>query len=195
MSSRRTPGRTSRLLTGAMLVLATGCAPWTPADSGPAAGPGGPGSPTAPSDPRADPGAPPEPPRRPGPAPDPTEPGECDAETRAAIAETVSLQLEAFAIADFDGAYALTSPFFRTLFSRAAFEELIRTGYPLLVGNTGHRTEECFVRNRRAFLVVVVSSGGQRSVLRYDLSRETDGWRIDGATELPGVQPPRDPLI
>jgi hypothetical protein len=131
----------------------------------------------------------------PAPAPDPTEPGECDATTRSAMGLTVTTQLEAFATDDFDAAYALTSPFFRTLFTRDAFETLIRDAYPVLVGNDGHQLDECRARSRRGFLVAGIRNGSQDLVLRYDLSEEPDGWRIDGAILLPGVTLPRDRVV
>lgn len=132
---------------------------------------------------------------RPLPAPDPTAPDDCDLPTREAIGATVSAQLDAFAVEDFTSAYALTSPFFRRAFTPDGFEALIRAEYPELVGNDGHRTDECRVRGRRAFLVVGVRSGARAIVLRYDLSEESDGWRIDGARLLPGVTLPPDRLV
>lgn len=132
---------------------------------------------------------------RPLPAPDPTAPDDCDLRAREAIGATVSAQLDAFAAEDFTTAYSVTSPFFRRAFARDDFEALIRAEYPELVGNEGHRTDECRVRSRRAFLVVGVRSGAQEIVLRYDLSQESDGWRIDGAGRLPGVSLPPDRLV
>jgi len=137
----------------------------------------------------------PDPAPRPPSTPDPTAPQACDPATRAAIGAPVTAQLEALTVGDFDGAYAVTSPFFRTVVSRAQFELLIRDAYPELVGNGGHRLDECGVRGRRGFIVVGVRSGVRTVVLRYDLSQEEDGWRIDGAIALPGVTLPPDPVI
>ena len=132
---------------------------------------------------------------RPDPVPDPSAPDDCDPTTRAAIGSTVSTQLDAFASEDFEAAYAMTSPSFRLVFATDDFESMIRTDYPELVGNGGHRFDECRVRSRRAFLLVGVRSGAREVVLRYDLSEEADGWRIDGAGWLSGVTLPADPLI
>jgi hypothetical protein len=137
----------------------------------------------------------PDPAPRPDPAPDPSAPGECDPTIRTAIGATVGTQIDAFATEDFTTAYGMTSPFFRRMFAEGEFEALIRTDYPELVGNGGHRFDECRVRSRRAFIVVGVRSGAREVVLRYDLSEEADGWRIDGAGRLTGVTLPPDRLV
>ncbi len=158
-------------------------------DSAPEAGPEALPDP----DPERTPEPSPDIPERPEPVPDPFAPEPCDAATRSAIAATVSAQLDAFAGGDVDGAYAWTSPFFRRLVDREAFASLISSEYPWLLGNAGHRLDECGVRSRRAFLVAGVRAEGQEQVLRYDLSLEPDGWRIDGAMSLQGVTlPPPD---
>lgn len=136
---------------------------------------------------------------RPDPAPDTTAPDGCPDATRDAIATTVGTQLDAFALEDFAAAYAMTSPYFRLVFATDDFEEMIRTDYPELVGNRGHRFDDCQVRNRRAFIVVGVRAGSPSDsgeiVLRYDLSEEPDGWRIDGAGLLPGIALPPEQLV
>lgn len=132
---------------------------------------------------------------RPTPVPDTTAPGTCATAIRDAIASTVSTQLDAFAAEDFTAAYEMTSPYFRLVFATDDFEQMIRTDYPELVGNDGHRFDECQVRNRRAFIVVGVRAGAREVVLRYDLSEEPDGWRIDGAGLLPGITLPPDRLV
>ena len=132
---------------------------------------------------------------RPAPVPDTTAPGTCATAILDAIASTVSTQLDAFAAEDFTAAYEMTSPYFRLVFATDDFEQMIRTDYPELVGNDGHRFDECQVRNRRAFIVVGVRAGAREVVLRYDLSEEPDGWRIDGAGLLPGITLPPDRLV
>lgn len=104
-------------------------------------------------------------------------------------------QLDAFAGEDFAAAYALTSPFFRTFMAEDAFEPMIRGDYAALVGNDGHRFDECRLLGRRAFVVVGVRGPSTELVLRYDLSEEPDGWRIDGARALDGIVLPPDPLV
>ena len=132
---------------------------------------------------------------RPDPVPDPSSPDDCDPTTRAAIGATVSAQLDAFASEDFAAAYAMTSPSFRLMFATDDFASMIRTDYPELIGNGGHRFDECRIRDRRAFLLVGVRSGAREVVLRYGLSEEADGWRIDGAGWLSGVTLPQDRLV
>lgn len=159
----------------------------------PATGPSEPdGAPTP--DPELD--EPSDPAPRPAPAPDPDPPGACDDATRAGMAATLTAQLDALAEEDFAAAYAVTSAFFRNFFTQDGFETLIRDEYPTLVGNVGHRFAECGVVGRRGFLVVGVrGADADELVLRYDLSDEAEGWRIDGALALPAVTLPPDPLV
>jgi len=180
--------RSAGAAASALLLLATSCGPIggggtarevlpPPDASAPATEP----------DPGPEPEASPEPPARPAPAPDAPATEDCEPVTRERITSTVATQVEAFAEEDFDAAYAMTSPFFRRITSREAFEALIRDGYPELVGNDGHRFDACQARNRRAFILVGVRSGADELVLRYDLSDEEDGWRIDGAIRVSGI--------
>ncbi len=118
----------------------------------------------------------------------------CTPDTLAAIGATVSAQLDAFAQDDLPLAYAMTSPFFRRLVAPDDFATLIRDDYPELVGNDGHRLDACGSRGRRGFLIVGVQTRTQEVVLRYDLSEEDDGWRIDGARRLTDVMLPERPL-
>ena len=186
----RRAGRLGPAVTALSFTLAAGCgpaevaAPSEPApapapeqapDQAPEATPG----PDLPRDPPVDAGRP---------------PNACDASTASAITATVSTQLDAFADDDIAGAYAVTSPFFRRFLDETGFATLIRDEYPELLGNDGHRADECLAVGRRGSLIVGVRSGTREVVLRYDLSEEGDGWRIDGARRLVGVQLPPQPL-
>lgn len=123
--------------------------------------------------------------------PDAPHPLDCDAAQRDAMRSPVATQLEAFADEDLPLAYAMTSPFFQRVLAVDAFEALIRGEYPELVGNDGHRFAECRVRGRRGHLVVGVRDGAREVVLRYDLSEEPGGWRIDGAMRIALTLPPQ----
>lgn len=179
------PARVLGVLLVALALIAAGCTPPTVTDP-------------APVDPTpVDPPDAPEPDLapRPDPVPDLSAPDDCDPTTRATIGSTVSAQLDAFASEDFAAAYAMTSSSFRLMFATDDFASMIRTDYPELVSNGGHRFDECRVRDRRAFFLVGVRSGAREVVLRYDLSEEADGWRIDGAGWLSGVTLPPNRLI
>jgi len=141
---------------------------------------------------------------RPGPEPDPTAPEDCDLLVRAAIVRVVSAQLEAFAADDLTAAYALTSGAFRQAYSTADFADLIRSEYPELLGNGGHRVDVCGIHDDVAFLVVGVrhavgedAEGGDSAelVLRYDLTLVDGDWHIDGASRLPGITLPPVPVV
>lgn len=135
------------------------------------------------------------PPARPPATPEPRAASECAATTRSLIEATLTTQLDAFAVDDLVTAYAMTSPFFRTFVDGDAFDTLIRGEHPELLGNGGHRFDECRTLGRRAFIIVGVRADDGEVVLRYDLSEEPDGWRIDGARTLDGVVLPTDPLV
>lgn len=191
-------------LLASLILGACGAGGTVGSSDGPAAATGDdPGPlPPAPEDPAPEPGPGPGPapeedpvPDRPEPVPDTAPPGMCDEPTRNAIASTLAAQLDAFAAEDLTAAYATTSPFFRSFLDEEAFETLIRTQYPDLVGNDGYRFDDCGVRGRRGFIVVGVRNGAREIVLRYDVSLEDGGWRIDGALELPGVTLPPEPLV
>jgi hypothetical protein len=157
-----------------------------------------PPAPSAPAVPSVPPGSPDpsEPPARPAPIPDPSAPGACDETTSRAITATVAAQLEAFASGDLRAAYALTSPFFTTLVDEGRFEEIIRTDYPQLLMSRERWTGDCLVRGRRGVLLAgVADAEGRELVLRYDLSLEDVGWRIDGALRVEGITLPRPPVI
>lgn len=123
--------------------------------------------------------------------PDAPHPLDCDAERRDAMRSPVATQLDAFADDDLALAYAMTSPFFQRVLAADAFEALIRGEYPELIGNGGHRLDECRVRGRRGHLIVGVRDGVREVVLRYDLSEEPEGWRIDGAMRIARTLPPQ----
>jgi hypothetical protein len=108
------------------------------------------------------------------------------------MAETVAAQLDALASGDFAGAYALASPFFRALVDADGFASIIRDRYPELLDVETRRLEGCRVVGRRATLrVAITARSGARRVLGYELSREADGWRIDGAGDLEAPRPAR----
>jgi hypothetical protein len=123
--------------------------------------------------------------------PDAPHPLDCDADRRTAMQRPVSTQLDAFAVEDVALAYAMTSPFFQRVLAADDFATLIREQYAELLGNGGHRFAECRVRGRRGHLVVGVRDGVREVVLRYDLSEESEGWRIDGAMRIALTLPPQ----
>ena len=188
--------RTASIALSLGLLLAAGCTPAPETLAPPAVDPEPSPAPVPEPDPDTDPeDALPDPPPRPPAAPDTATPADCDDATRERIEATLSTQLDAFAADDLAGAYAMTSPFFRNFYDVDAFATLILDGYPQLVGNDGHRFDECRTVGRRAFIVVGVRASDTETVLRYDLSEEPEGWRIDGARTLDGVVLPPAPLV
>jgi len=190
------PARAAVALTAMVVLIGLGCAPAPPGAQAPGAQAPGAQEPSADVPDGVGPTDDFEPPARPEQIPDLAPPGECDAETAAAIAATVSAQLDALRRDDIDAAYALTSPFFQRLLALEAFEAMIRDDYAYLLESSGHRLDECWSRSRRGYVLAGVRTGSREIVLRYDVSDEPDvGWRIDGAAELPGIRLAPDRLI
>jgi len=191
MQRRRAAGAAARSLLAAIIVVSTACG-----STGPGTAPS-PGPSIAPVPDTTPPTSPPSTPEGertlplPPVDPDAPHPFDCDAVRRTAMRSPVTAQLDALVDEDFALAYAMTSPFFQRVLAADAFESLIRGQYPELIGNGGHRFDECRVRGRRGHLVVGVRDGVREVVLRYDLSEEAEGWRIDGAMRLTLTLPPQ----
>lgn len=180
---------------------------WLPGCASDGSGPDrttGSAAPASPVPPASDPAGPAttvDPPDPTGPSEPPSEdpglPVACDPATEAAVATPVAAQLDALAAGDFAAAYAQASPFFRTVVTRERFEALIREGYPELLDVAARRLEGCTVLNRRAALVVTVTTTpGARRTLAYELSDTDEGWRIDGAQDMAPPRPaPPDPEV
>lgn len=124
----------------------------------------------------------PAPPVLPPPRPDPVPLEGCGGDVLGGVAATIGGQLAAFASGDFDGAYAFASRGFRSTVPLETFEAIVRDGYAALLDLTSHEVLECRTDGQRAAVLVGVIDGvGTPSLMSYDLVRETDGWRIQGA--------------
>jgi hypothetical protein len=109
----------------------------------------------------------------------------------AKAAEAVVLrQLEAFRHDDYDTAYGFAAAVIRLAFDRAAFERMVRTGYPEIARSAyavvSHH--ETTVDDRRYVTVRIIGANGNRIAATYELVREDAGWRISGVVARPEGQ-------
>jgi hypothetical protein len=126
----------------------------------------------------------------PPPRPDPVPPADCDDDVLGGVGATIGGQLAAFADGDFVRAYGFASQGFRGTVPLEAFEVIVRDGYAALLDLTSHEVLECRTDGRRAAVLVgVVDAAGTPSLMSYDLVRESDGWRIQGAQGAGPGQP------
>jgi ABC-type transporter MlaC component len=104
-----------------------------------------------------------------------------------AAAEPITKQLEAFRRDDYDTAYSFAAADIKEMFDRAAFERMVKSGYPEIahstfaliahsaVGPDGH----VYVR------VKIRGANGNSIEAVYDMIQEAGGWRINGVATKP----------
>lgn len=101
----------------------------------------------------------------------------------------VNQQLTALRSADFQSAYRHAASAVQQRFTLPQFERMVRERYPEMV--RGYRVEYGVVKvqGSTAFVQVYLfaSDDSVRSFL-YSLTRETEGWKIDGVDELKGYR-------
>lgn len=116
--------------------------------------------------------------------------GQDDADARAAEA-VVLRQLQAFRDDDYDTAYTVAAAVIRQAFDRAAFERMVRTGYPE-IARSAHAVvsrHETTLDDRRHVTVRIMGASGARIVALYELVREPTGWRISAVVTRPDGEP------
>jgi uncharacterized protein DUF4864 len=101
--------------------------------------------------------------------------------------KVVMQQLEAFRQNDYDTAYTFASAMIREHFDRAAFEAMVRGGYPEIA-----RSAAAFVAGsqtapdgRLALLLKIRGATGSTIDAVYEMVREGDAWRINGVATRP----------
>ena len=104
-----------------------------------------------------------------------------------AAAVPIMKQLEAFRRDDYDTAYTFAAADIKEMFYRAAFERMVKRGYPEIarstfaliarseVGPDGH----VYVRVR------IRGANGNSIEAVYDMVQEAGGWRINGVATKP----------
>jgi len=101
--------------------------------------------------------------------------------------EPVIKQLEAFRRGDFDTAYMFASSDIKEQFSRPAFEQMVKTGYPEIAHSTFATIAASAVApNGHVYLSVRIRGANGNSIEAfYELVLESGQWKINGVTSKP----------
>lgn len=114
-------------------------------------------------------------------------PQECASDIQRAIEKTVNSQTSAFAMNDFELAYSLASPSFRSNVTLEGFIGIIAGSYGPLIESSQLSFSDCLVDSSsgRALIDVrFLQSGNDVYALRYLMSETPEGWRVQGASNL-----------
>ncbi len=124
------------------------------------------------------------------PASEPPAETACAPEDLSGISDTIGGQLMAFADGDFEAALGFATPGFRDSFTPQEFEAMITSTFPVPATATAHQVLDCVrLADGAATTVRVTGAGGQQDY-SYGLRLLADGWRIDGAVPVGGVDAP-----
>jgi hypothetical protein len=112
------------------------------------------------------------------------------ATVNAAVAEATGIvmaQLDAFRRGDFDAAYTFASAMIRGMFDRAAFERMVRAGYPEIArSSAAHVTSSRSGSDATLYLIVKIrGENGAAIEALYELVREEGSFRINGVVTRP----------
>ncbi len=101
--------------------------------------------------------------------------------------EPVLKQLEAFRRGDFDTAYTFASSEIKEQFSRPAFEQMVKTGYPEIARSTFAMIARSAVApNGHVYVSVRIRGENGNSIEAfYELVLESGHWKINGVTSRP----------
>lgn len=114
-------------------------------------------------------------------------PVECSAEIQGEIETTVSSQTGAFAGNNFELAYSYASPSFRSNVTLERFVEIIAGSYGPLIGSSDLSFSDCLVNGDSGLALIDVrflQAGNDVYALRYLMSQTSEGWRVQGASNL-----------
>jgi hypothetical protein len=112
--------------------------------------------------------------------------GRAGADDRAAV-EPVMSQLEAFRRDDYDSAYGFASEEIQRIFDRAAFEQMVRTGYPEIARSAfAHVAETRDGPDGHVYVRMKIRGINGNSIEAvYDMVREDGRFRINGVVTRP----------
>lgn len=114
------------------------------------------------------------------------------AEVRRQLIGVVESQFTAFRDGDYARAYSFAATGLQQQFSVAAFERMVKDGYPIIAYWRSVSFGEAEDNGREAAVLISVQGrGGRTRFFRYQLIREVNEWRINGVVEInqsPAVQ-------
>jgi hypothetical protein len=103
---------------------------------------------------------------------------------KAEITAVIEAQLAAFRVGDFDKAYTFAASPIREMFPVAEFQNMVKTGYPIIASSVKADFGICLDNGSEASVFVhVEAKDGTSKNYQYGLVREPGGWRITGVTE------------
>jgi len=110
-----------------------------------------------------------------------------EAQDKNAIQETIQSQMDAFRVDDFEGAFAVASPFIQGMFGDAdRFGMMVQRGYPMVWRNETVRYLELRdVAGRLWQKVMIQDTSGSLHILDYEMIETENGWQINGVQLLP----------
>ena len=114
-------------------------------------------------------------------------PIDCDAGVQGGIESTVNAQTSAFASDNFELAYSLASPSFRSNVTLEGFVEIIAGSYGPLIESSDLSFSDCLVDLDSGLALIDVrflQAGNDVYGLRYLMIETLDGWRVQGASNL-----------
>ena len=120
----------------------------------------------------------------------PSAPGEAPevrdstAEVKKALTEVIALQLTAFRNGDFAAAYTFAAGEIQAQFSAPAFEEMVKSAYPLIAHSGAADFGETVDNGEEAVVEVRIKGEGRSGLFRYRLHKEGGKWRITGVFEV-----------
>ncbi|MBI3105597.1 MAG: DUF4864 domain-containing protein [Candidatus Rokubacteria bacterium] len=104
-----------------------------------------------------------------------------------AAAEPVMRQLEAFRSGDYDAAYAFASEEIRQMFDRAAFERMVKDGYPEIARSAWAVVSGSEAApDGRVYLVLRIRGvNGNGVAAVYEMVWDGSAWKINGVVTRP----------
>lgn len=107
------------------------------------------------------------------------------AEVRRKVVGTVEAQFHAFRDGDYARAFSFAAAGLQQQFTVAAFERMVKDGYPVIAYWRAVSFGEVEDNGREAVVLLSVQGrGGRTRFFRYLLIREADAWRITGVLEI-----------
>jgi Domain of unknown function (DUF4864) len=108
-----------------------------------------------------------------------------DPPVKEELTRVISSQLAAFRKGDYAGAYDFAALGLRTRVSPAAFEQMMKDGYPLIAQSRDASFGVMLDNGTRAVVSVGIrSASGRMAHYQYLLTREPAGWKISGVTRI-----------
>ena len=108
--------------------------------------------------------------------------GACSSEQAQLVNKHISEQIDAMAKDDWELAYSLASPTFRSNVGIDQFIFVVSTQYGMLIDNQGYEFNSCTISNKKITQEVSVSSNSQVFNLSYSLSVAGEVLGVDSSS-------------